>query len=107
MQNEMVNAAENNPNAFWKTIGRAGLRDNRNKDIPMEIINDNGEVVKDTNLVFDKWKTNFSDLLNLVPDQQIDTQYVDVMLNIDANFEGSGVFENQFSCQQFKRQLEI
>ena len=90
----MVNVAENNPNAFWKTIGRTGVRDNRKKGIPLEItvINDDGEVCKDRNLVFDKWKTDFSDLLNPAPDQQIDTQYVDVMLNFDDNFEGSGLF---------------
>ena len=68
MQNEMVNAAEHNPYAFWKIIGRAGVRDNRKKDIPMKIINDNGEVVKDRNFVFDKWKIDFSDLLSLAPD---------------------------------------
>ena len=84
MQNEMVNAAESNSNTFWKTIGRAGVRDNRKKDIPMEIINENGEVVKD--------RTDFADLLNPALDQQIDTQYVDVMLNIDDNFERSCLF---------------
>ena len=104
MQNEMVNAAENNPTDFWKTIGRAGVRNNRKNDIPMEIINDNGEVVKDRNLVFDKWKTVFSDLLNSAPDQQIDTQSVDVMVFKD-NFEKSGLFENHFSLSEIQRAL--
>ena len=67
MQNEMINAAENNPRDFWKTTGRTGIRDNRKKEVPMEIINDNGEVVKDRNLVFDKWKNDFSDHLNPAP----------------------------------------
>ena len=60
MQKEMVENAENIPNKFWKTIGRVGVRDNRKKEIPMEILNDDDEVIRDSNSVFDKWKTDFS-----------------------------------------------
>ena len=49
-QNEMVESAGNNPNKFWKTIGRIGVRDKRRKEMPMEILNDNGEVI----MVLDK-----------------------------------------------------
>ena len=44
-QHELIDNAENNPNDFWKAIGRVGVRDNRKREIPMEILDDNGEIV--------------------------------------------------------------
>ena len=43
------------------------------------------------------------DFLTSAPDQHIDTQYVDVMLNIDDNFEESGLFENHFSLSDVQK----
>ena len=45
-EKEMVESAENNTNQFWKTIGRVGIIVNRKKEIPMEILNDGGEVIQ-------------------------------------------------------------
>ena len=45
---------------FWKSIGRVGVRDNRQKDIPMEVLDQIGNVKNNSNTVFDKWRTEFS-----------------------------------------------
>ena len=66
MQNEILHNASSNQNEFWKSIGRVGVKDNRQKGIPMEVVDQNGNVMKDSSKVFDKWKTEFSGLLILV-----------------------------------------
>ena len=43
-QNELLNACENS-DIFWKTIGKTGIGNERNRTIPMEIISENGDVI--------------------------------------------------------------
>ena len=63
----MIDNAENNPNDFWKAIiGRVSVRDNRKREIPMEVLDNNGEIINESNAFFDKWKTEFSALLHLI-----------------------------------------
>ena len=44
----------NNPNEFWQKIQRLGPR--RDKDILMEVIDDNGDSNNDENVIFERWK---------------------------------------------------
>ena len=48
----------------------------------MEMLNDNGEVTRERNMVLDKWKNNFSELLNPNSKSAADTDSVDVMVTI-------------------------
>ena len=83
MQNEILYNASNNQNEFWKSIGRVGIRDNRRNEIPMEIVDQNGSVITDSNTVFDKWRSDFCDLLNPNDDEEPDFDRIDVMQNAD------------------------
>ena len=105
MQNEMVSNAENNPNDFWKTIGRTGVRDNRKREIPMEIVNDNGEIITDSNAVLKKWETSFSALLNPAPNQEINWQNIDVMQNVDNTVDESGLFADHFTLSEVRKAI--
>ena len=40
-QNELLNSCENS-DIFWKTIGKTGIGNERNKEIPIEIISELG-----------------------------------------------------------------
>ena len=60
-QNELLNACEN-LDIFWKTIGKTGIGNERNRTIPMEIISENGDVIASKEEVLHKWKTDFSNL---------------------------------------------
>ena len=53
-----------NKSDFWKTIGRIGMANERNKGIPCEIVDDNGNVVTDKRVVIEKWKTEMEKLYN-------------------------------------------
>ena len=57
-------------------FGRVGVRDNRKREIPMEVLDDNGEYINESNAVFDKRKTEFSALLNSTSDHQIDQESI-------------------------------
>ena len=62
-QTELLNACENS-GIFWKTIGKTGIGNERNKTIPMEVINENGVTSTSQEAVLQKWKTEFSNLYN-------------------------------------------
>lgn len=62
MQTDLVKTSEENPQMFWKTIGKVGVAFDKRKNIPMEIVGHNGEIISDRHTVLDKWKTSFSNL---------------------------------------------
>ena len=65
LQNEMVSRLEVNPREFWKTIGRTGVADNRNKKIPFEVNTEEGSISTDPKIVLQKWKQDFEKIYNL------------------------------------------
>ena len=65
LQNEMVSSLEVNPREFWKTIGRTGVADNRNKKIPFEVNTEEGSISTDPKIVLQKWKQDFEKMYNL------------------------------------------
>ena len=71
------------------------VRNNRQTDIPMENLDQNGNVIIDSNTVFDKWKTEFFGLLNPNDDQQPDLHHIDIMqkINFDADVDASSARE--------------
>ena len=58
-----MNSCENSY-IFWKTIGKTGIGNERNNEIPIEIISENGETSNSTEDVLLKWKTDFANLYN-------------------------------------------
>ena len=56
VQKELLSLAETNSKYFWKSMGRSGVRDNRNNDVPLKVIDSNGVLTRDKNIVFENWK---------------------------------------------------
>ena len=63
MQNELVNS-KGNPKEFWRKIGKIGVGSERRNTIPMEVKINDGSICNDKNVVLDKWKNYFSNMVN-------------------------------------------
>ena len=61
------------PQTFWKTIGKVGVAFDKRKKIPMQIVGENGEIITDKNVVLNKWKNSFSDLFSQQNDTMLDS----------------------------------
>jgi hypothetical protein len=63
-QIELMEAVDSCPQSIWKKIGKIGVGAERHKSIPMQVVLENGDVSNDRSIVLDKWKRDFSTLLN-------------------------------------------
>ena len=63
-QIEIEQLARSDQQEFWKKIGKGGIGQERQKLIPLEVILEDGSISKSPDVVMNKWKTSFSDLLN-------------------------------------------
>ena len=73
-----------NTGDFWKIIGKIGMGSGRNKDIPLEIVQEDGTITSSLNKVSNKWQTSFEELFT-------DNSLHGIELNeIDATDTGSG-----------------
>jgi hypothetical protein len=64
MQEELLLESTKNQQQFWKQIGKIGVAENRKSIIPMEVIDDDGNVSSPLTEVLNKWKSAYSNLLN-------------------------------------------
>lgn len=62
MQNDLLNDCKVDSNQFWKSIGKIGIGYSKNKQIPMEVRLDNGDISSTVTDVLQKWKTDYSSL---------------------------------------------
>lgn len=53
----------NNPSEFWNKIKQLGPR--RHSSIPMEIYDNDGEIIIDEQIVLEKWKEDFQNIYNM------------------------------------------
>lgn len=65
MQADILSQQRNDQQQFWKTFGRIGVGNERKKDIPWEIYNDDQTVVSDKASVLKGWQDHFSNLFNV------------------------------------------
>ena len=73
-----------NTGDFWKMIGKIGMGSERNKDIPLEIVQEDGTITSSLNKFLNKWQTNFEKLFT-------DNFLHGIELNdIDSKDTGSG-----------------
>ena len=72
MQTNLVKTSEENPQMFWKTISKVGVAFDKRKQIPMEIVGHNGEIISDRHAVLDRWKTSFVNLYKWGSDDSVD-----------------------------------
>ena len=89
---EIVNNIEetctNNPREFWKFIKKLGPRNSTK--IPLAVYDSDGQLNTDINYVLNKWRTDFSDLLNRPSETTNDAFYVKCMEekdNIEKNMQ--------------------
>ncbi|CAG2218028.1 unnamed protein product [Mytilus edulis] len=64
MQEQLLSESSKNQHMFWKKIGKIGIAESRKHVIPMEVIDDDGIVSSELTDVLDKWKSEYSELLN-------------------------------------------
>ncbi|MES9881007.1 MAG: reverse transcriptase family protein [Sedimenticola sp.] len=50
--------------SFWKEIGKIGIQNDRKRDIPMEVIDQDGNVSNDVDVVLSRWKSDYASLYN-------------------------------------------
>ena len=55
-QSELERLTEEDSREFWKKIGVTGVGEEHKKIIPMEIYNDEGEIIRDKQKVLKKWQ---------------------------------------------------
>ena len=59
---------------FWKTFGKAGVQNEKKQQIPWQIVNSDNSICYDPNIVLEKWKSKFEQLLN--PEEGIDLFHI-------------------------------
>jgi len=60
-QTDLMNTCNDRTN-FWKTIGKVGVGNERKRNIPMEVVTEDGSVKTDLDSVLNKWKLHFETL---------------------------------------------
>lgn len=62
-QQDLMNVCSENPQHFWQHLDKAGIGANRKPRIPEEVIDPDGNVVTDPQLVLQRWKRDFQSIL--------------------------------------------
>ncbi len=57
-----INEAETDPNKFWKSIGKIGIKQDRKPVILMEVYDSHGSITGYVDKVLSKWKDDFTSL---------------------------------------------
>ena len=65
-QTELGNITDCNQRDFWKKIGKVDIGQERNKMIPKEIVLEDGSLSANADIVLEKWRDSFCELLNPV-----------------------------------------
>ena len=92
LQDELLNSCEN-PKEFWRKIGKIGVGSDRRNIIPMEVKLDDGSIVCDKKIVLDKWKNEFSNMLN-----RNDHNSVEYVQN--ANIVCDEFLDTEITCEE-------
>ena len=74
LQNDLLEECDVNPNEFWRSIGKIGVSYSGKKNIPEEVILENGEISADISEVLEKWKNDFCSLFNPTPEVVADRE---------------------------------
>ena len=64
-QNRLGDLCDNRDSRnFWKEIGKVGMQNERKLEIPMEVIDEQGNISSDTQSVLSRWKRDYSTLFS-------------------------------------------
>ena len=64
LQRELLIESKTDQHNFWKKIGKIGIATDRKSSIPMEVVDSHGNVSTNVDDVLEKWKSEYSILLN-------------------------------------------
>ena len=95
---DIENLNTDNPNEFWNHVNKLGPK--RNKDVPMEVYDNDGSIIYDTDAVLDRWKTDFEGLYNIPEgvhsfDNAFFQHAIHSKLQLEREFENDNVFLNR------------
>ena len=65
-----------NPKEFWRRIGEIGMANERKPQIPLEVIDDAGNLLTNKKDVIDKWKNDYQNLYNENISQSFDGNHL-------------------------------
>ena len=68
------------PRDFWREIGKLSLANERKSKIPMEVVDADGSSIFDSDRVLEKWKTDYSNLLNSESSGNFDNEHYESIL---------------------------
>ena len=71
-QEELIRLSDTDSKQFWRKIGKIGIGNQRQSNIPNEITLDDGSITDNSDTVLNKWKNCFQTLLNLNVDSNSD-----------------------------------
>ena len=91
-QQELCQIQNKDPREFWKKIGNMGIGCERRKTIPMEVVQDDGSICTDSDVVLNKWKNSFENLLNCkgqenMPETHTNDNISDDFLDCDISID--------------------
>ena len=75
LQRDLVNECNFDNKSFWKSIGRVEIGQTQKRRILMEVVMEDGCVSRETTDVLDKWRRDFSSLLNCQNDRSFDNNF--------------------------------
>jgi hypothetical protein len=104
-QEDIMALCDLNQGEFWKRIGQVGIAQDRNKGVPMEVIDDDGAIIKDPAVVLNKWKVHFQDLLNtnVTDNANPDIEH----LSYSEPVGGTAVLNMDISLQEIHNALKL
>ena len=102
-QSQLVEECNTGDENFWRTICRVGVGQTQKRRIPMEVVLENGEISRESTVVLEKWKRDFSSLLNTQHGNETETT-IDVS---DSNIEPlDPAFDAHISLLEVKKAVD-
>jgi hypothetical protein len=108
---DIDSASTDNPREFWNHIKQLGPK--RKSSIPLEVYDDNGNIISDEEFVFNKWTNEFGKLYNFNENSvEFDNEFYENILReksflesnmLDPLFEGNRVLNVTITLSEVKR----
>ena len=87
-----------NPKKFWRRIGEIGMANERKPKIPLEVIDDAGNLLTNKKEVIDKWKNDYENLYNEKIGQSFDGNHLHQIKQLLENSIDDGSIFPKADC---------
>ena len=105
-QAEIDDLQSKNQTMFWKEIGKIGVGQERRKNIPFEILRQDGSVSSDVTEVLGKWQSDFESLLNPIESTNTPGLLNPNMDNTQSNENISGYLQDPIQMSEIEAVLK-